>query len=174
MPHIEFIVSTKPIPKARPRFTRTGHCFTPKTTTQFEHAVRAAYNAQCGNAPLTGSLSATIAFTFQKPLKTVLEAPRADVDNLVKSILDALNGAAYSDDSQITRLTASKAWGIADSIAVSIEFTTAAAIPHAREPIIRKWRETLDYSSDGRHLGKHPATPTKRACGHANGQPWLF
>ena len=170
MPHIEFIVSTKPIPKARPRFTRGGHCFTPKTTMQFEQAVRAAYNAQCGTAPLTGSLSATIDFTFQRPLKTVLDAPRPDVDNLSKAVLDALNGAAYSDDSQITRLTASKAWGTADSIAVSIEFTTAAAIPTRAPALIKekpRWRETLDYSSDAPKPHKHPAKPTKRATGHA-------
>ena len=33
---------------------------------------------------------------------------RPDVDNLVKAVLDALNGVAWEDDSQIVRLSASK------------------------------------------------------------------
>lgn len=33
---------------------------------------------------------------------------KPDIDNLTKSVLDALNGVAWEDDSQIVRLTASK------------------------------------------------------------------
>ena len=34
-----------------------------------------------------------------------------DIDNVAKSILDALNGFAYEDDCQVVRLTVSKEYG---------------------------------------------------------------
>ena len=35
---------------------------------------------------------------------------RPDVDNLLKSVLDGLNGIVYNDDSQIVRIEADKAY----------------------------------------------------------------
>ena len=48
--------------------------------------------------PLQGDLSVTL--RWYRPAK------RGDVDNAQKVVLDALNGIAYSDDSQITELHA--------------------------------------------------------------------
>jgi Holliday junction resolvase RusA-like endonuclease len=35
---------------------------------------------------------------------------KPDIDNLVKAILDALNGVAFNDDSQIWEIQSSKIW----------------------------------------------------------------
>jgi Holliday junction resolvase RusA-like endonuclease len=41
----------------------------------------------------------------------VMHTKKPDCDNLAKSILDALNGIAYDDDSQICSLTVHKFYG---------------------------------------------------------------
>lgn len=45
---------------------------------------------------------------------------RPDVDNLAKSILDAMNGAVYEDDSCITDLSVIKRYGNEDKVVVCI------------------------------------------------------
>ena len=40
---IYFIVPGEVIPKGRPRFTRSGHAYTPKRTTDYETKVKAHY-----------------------------------------------------------------------------------------------------------------------------------
>lgn len=35
---------------------------------------------------------------------------RPDLDNLIKLVLDGLNGVAYEDDRQIARISAAKIW----------------------------------------------------------------
>jgi Holliday junction resolvase RusA-like endonuclease len=37
--------------------------------------------------------------------------PRCDVDNAAKAVLDALNGVAWEDDSQVQRLVVEKSYG---------------------------------------------------------------
>ena len=39
-----------------------------------------------------------------KPMPREWKAKKPDVDNLVKSVLDALNGLAFQDDAQIVQL----------------------------------------------------------------------
>lgn len=38
--------------------------------------------------------------------------PKCDCDNLAKGVLDALNGIAFDDDSQVTQLFITKAYGV--------------------------------------------------------------
>lgn len=46
------------------------------------------------------------------------EAPRLDLDNLAKALLDALKGHVFVDDSQIARLLCERAPGARDRITV--------------------------------------------------------
>ena len=43
-----------------------------------------------------------------------------DVDNLTKSIKDALNGIAYKDDSQVISVFARKQYGVKDGVMIDI------------------------------------------------------
>ncbi len=39
---------------------------------------------------------------------------KADLDNLVKFVLDAMGGVAFADDQQISKLTCEKVWDVGD------------------------------------------------------------
>jgi len=104
-----------PTPKGRPRFTRTGHAYTPKKTLDYEKTI-AMYYVDQGFTKYEGPVQ--IKLVFQMPIpksftKKKIELikggylkydKKPDLDNLAKSILDALNGIAYEDDSKITGL----------------------------------------------------------------------
>lgn len=120
---IYFVVPGEVVPKGRPRFTRSGHAFTPKRTTDYETKVKAYYLTEYpyGKAfesePLEIILNVYMALpkSFSKKKKDHMlcyEFPtkRPDSDNLLKSICDALNGVAYTDDSQIVSATVNKLW----------------------------------------------------------------
>lgn len=61
-----------------------------------------------------------IDFVFARPkshmrktgiAKDAPQLPRPDIDNLEKAVLDALNGVAYEDDSQVACVTKEKLYG---------------------------------------------------------------
>ncbi|HFD2043496.1 TPA: RusA family crossover junction endodeoxyribonuclease [Clostridium perfringens] len=108
------VVTGKIRGKARPRVCR-GHAFTPKDTVEYENLVRDCYKKQDGRY-LEGSIKAFIIAYYKIPksyskkrvqaIRDGLEKPtkKPDADNIVKIILDSLNGIAYKDDSQIIEL----------------------------------------------------------------------
>ena len=120
---ITFTVQGEPHGKARPKFnSESKRTYTPKPTVEYEKLVRQSYSTSNGGKRLEGEIEAYITAFYQIPksakksLKEAMErgdvAPtkKPDVDNVAKSILDALNGLAYTDDSQITTLTVRKVY----------------------------------------------------------------
>lgn len=119
-----FTVYGKPQPKQRPRFSRySGVVYTPSETHKYEKAVRKAYLAQHnGMISESGAVWATINCYFPIPKSTPKKRRElmmygkirptnrrsGDADNLAKSVLDALNGVAYTDDSQVIALYVEK------------------------------------------------------------------
>ena len=93
-------VECVPVPKGRPRFTRTGHAFTPKKTVDFEKLIAAAWREQQGETMIETPISLYVNIGVVNM--------RKDLDNMVKSIADGLNNVAYKDDSQIISLHAWK------------------------------------------------------------------
>jgi Holliday junction resolvase RusA-like endonuclease len=95
---LSFFVPGNPLPKERPRFGK-GKAYTSKKTSSYEKLVRdyacLAIAAQGYEMP-----------DRKTPLFVVLhfyraDRRRADLDNLQKACLDALNKVAYEDDAQI-------------------------------------------------------------------------
>lgn len=115
-------VQGRPKGKSRPRFAN-GHAYTPKATRDYEKLIGAEYQAQDGRK-FSGSLSLKVEAVFKIPeswtKKKKWEAIdkgkrpeiRPDIDNIVKVVMDGLNGIAYDDDSQIVEISASKAYGL--------------------------------------------------------------
>ena len=72
---------------------------------------KAAHVAGC--TPIDGPISISMQFFYERG-KTVTRATPTvppDLDKQIRSILDALTGVAYVDDSQVTRIDATKEYG---------------------------------------------------------------
>ena len=111
---ISFTVEGTAVPKQRPRIS--GHrAYTPKRTKDYEERVLNAFRSSySGFYPAFGkdtpvwvciSVIQEIPRSWSKKKRTQAESGEivplsrnGDVDNIAKSILDALNGFAYEDD----------------------------------------------------------------------------
>lgn len=128
---ITFIVQGKAVPKARPRVCRY-RTYTPQKTKDYEELVAWNFKDQCNQKyekPLALRVDINI---YIKPLKAnkdktqkmlngeIRPTTRPDIDNIAKSITDALNGIAYDDDSQIVELMIFKKYCRTDYVTVSI------------------------------------------------------
>jgi crossover junction endodeoxyribonuclease RusA len=102
MPRVEFLVNGIPIPKARPRLTRRGRAYTPARTLEYEARVAKAA-AQYFTSPIDYPVKLTAFFVM--PTRR-----RADLDNLLKSLMDGMIKTVYFDDSQVTELKAGKGY----------------------------------------------------------------
>jgi Holliday junction resolvase RusA-like endonuclease len=59
--------------------------------------------------------------TLTKPKTTKLHAPKPDVDNYAKGILDALTQiGAWDDDTLVVELRVTKQWGAFDEIGITV------------------------------------------------------
>lgn len=121
-----------PTPKGRPRFTRTGHAYTPKKTSDYEQNIADYYKLHNGIF-FEGPIEVKIIFYMPIPKgtpKRVLNimkegdyphTKKPDLDNLAKAMLDALNGVAFTDDSNITALKLSKTYNTSPGIWLAIK-----------------------------------------------------
>lgn len=121
-------LDVKPVPKGRPRFTKSGHAFTPQRTKDFEQTLKVQATElmiEHKLAPIEGAIFATMVFGFACPksaskkrraeLLAGYHTSRPDLDNLMKMI-DAFNGIIWKDDSQIMSMTASKCYAEEDFV----------------------------------------------------------
>lgn len=108
VPRFAFQIGGDPLPKERPRATKTGKSFTPKRTKDAEKRVLGAFLAVYPDAaPLQGRLLFDAKFYRRTHRGT-------DIDNLYKLCTDALNGVAYVDDEQIEKATQEREYGCGD------------------------------------------------------------
>ena len=124
---IEFTVNGPAVPKQRPRMGGR-RAYTPKKTKDYEQKVRQAFSdAYHGDVPVYEAdtpVRASIQVIqgvpqswSKKKREAALSgvvAPttrNGDLDNIAKSILDALNECVYHDDCQVTTLIISKRYG---------------------------------------------------------------
>lgn len=133
---VTFTLQGTPIAKGRPRFYK-GRAITDAKTRAAEKAMLAAWLQAVGNrAPHVGPVDVDVVATFNpadswpKWRRELAKAglwphlSKPDLDNLIK-VLDALNGKAWMDDSQITNVRASKQYGPVAQTTVSITFHPA-------------------------------------------------
>lgn len=97
---LSVIVEGNPIPKQRARIVGR-HGYTPKRTKAYEQKVAWAVKQEIKGKLFTGDIAVFLDFYRS-------DRRRCDIDNLQKAILDALNGIAYKDDSQIVKLHSEK------------------------------------------------------------------
>lgn len=134
---ITFTIYGEPQGKARPRVTMNG-TYTPKKTREYERLVQAEYNRQCKGFSFDGNaIQVEITANFQIPKSktkktrvemlagTIRPTKKPDCDNIAKAILDALNGIAFKDDSQVVGLWVEK-WYVPDEPCVIVTIKEAA------------------------------------------------
>lgn len=115
-------VEGDPQGKARPRFSqKSGTVYTPAKTVRYERLIRKAFLDAGGNAiPSDCYVGITVDAYFQIPKSYTKgkrlacqhninrPAKKPDIDNVLKAVMDALNGAAYVDDKQVVSVTCRK------------------------------------------------------------------
>lgn len=123
--------------KARARTVRTrgGQTFsyTPEGTVLYENLIKISFS-QTGERPFRAEeyLRVTIMAYYPVPKSTskkkatemvagyIRPAKKPDIDNVIKSILDALNGVAYHDDTQVVAVFAEKYYSDTPRVEVEI------------------------------------------------------
>lgn len=135
MTDIHFLIPGKIVPKQSTRFYH-GHAAPQKRVQEYAEKVKAAYMSEypfdtlvwADKEPLEVVISIYMAVpkSVSKKRKNemiVYEFPTKtpDIDNCVKSILDACKGIIFADDSQVVALRVNKFWHEEDITEVLIK-----------------------------------------------------
>ena len=117
------IVDGQPVAKGRPKVSfKAKRVYTPPKTVEHEKHIRNCFYRSGPHEPIEGPIRLTITFSMQIPKSWSMGKKHSaeigmtrpigtpDLDNLIKMI-DALNGLAFKDDSQIVELFAVKKYG---------------------------------------------------------------
>jgi len=130
---ISFSVPGDPVPQPRARVSTQGgfaRAYVPKKhpVHAYRHAVQVAA-IDAGLEKTSGTINVIIDAVFGRPKSHMTKfgvrkgapaAPRPDVDNVAKAVLDAI-GPILGDDSQVTRLIVEKSYGTEARTTVRIQ-----------------------------------------------------
>ena len=129
---IEFTIPGKPLAKQRPRFTRTGHTYTPDSTVMYENLIKTCFTQKYPDhvpvkVPVLMRVHAYYPMAESWPKKKRAAALIGDIrpakpdwDNVGKIVSDALNNIAYVDDSQVWDCQVQKAYDVIPRVEVLI------------------------------------------------------
>ena len=127
-----------PVAQGRPRAFRlpTGQIrmYDPIRSREWKRAVALRVSQQkpaSGAWPVAGDVPLDLRLDFFMPIPKSMpkkqaqhghaHTSRPDVDNLTKSVLDALRGVVYTDDAQVWSLTARKLYGAEPGVAIVVK-----------------------------------------------------
>lgn len=101
-----FDVPGRPVPKKRPRTIWKGGkpiTYTPSETVRFEKLIGASF---ANEVPSNWSVGNRYKISITAYIKKTISgnARKIDIDNVAKSVLDALNNKAWNDDSQVDQI----------------------------------------------------------------------
>lgn len=110
---IDAVIYGKPVSKGRPRFGRAKNgsmvAYTPFKTRKYEQEVKSLFQiAMYGKAMLEGPVKVTITAYFNSKKKSGWHTSRPDLDNIIKAILDSMNGIVVEDDASVAQIVACK------------------------------------------------------------------
>ncbi len=136
MHEIIFEVPGRPRGKGRARATKAANhvrMYTDRQTLEFENLIMACFlkngvAEMFPREPIKIEIRAYFAPRKSWPKWKRKEAESGklrmmqvpDTDNIVKVVMDALNGLAYHDDSQVTEIDAAKAYGPRDYMRIKL------------------------------------------------------
>lgn len=113
---IKLKLDVEPVPKARPRATKTGKVYTPKKTADYERSIARLV----GHLPAQlGALGVRVNFILKRPAKTpkaitgrfMKAGSRGDIDNYIKALLDGCQrGGIVPNDAAVTEIYSRKVY----------------------------------------------------------------
>ena len=123
------IIKLKPFAAPRPRFSKYG-TYNSKEYTSYKHLfgllAKSAYKKH-----LEGALRLEVTFFMQIPkslskkkhneLIGKYHIKKSDLDNLVKTVLDSLEGICFKNDSQVSKITATKIYDVNPRVEFTLE-----------------------------------------------------
>lgn len=133
MESVVFFVPGKPRGKGRPRFS-SGRAYTDEQTRAYEYQIAANYRRIAGGFRFPDDVFLRVRVQQQMPVpksasktkKTAMlegstyPSAKPDLDNVVKAVLDALNGVAYKDDARVVGLYSQKIYSDHPGVLVEI------------------------------------------------------
>lgn len=138
MDPIRFTVPGKPQGKARARTgynpkTKQVMSHTPENTVLYENLIKTCYMQTTDQIFDSGEALSVCIEAYFEPVKStskklrelmlqnkIYPTKKPDIDNIVKAILDALNGIAYKDDTQVVQIVAEKVYSQNARVEVTI------------------------------------------------------
>lgn len=150
------VIDGEPQTKGRPRFTRTGRTYTPAETKRAEETVAWTFRtAAPGWKPTKDAAFGVVAVFFCSTRH------RRDVDNLLKLVLDGLNGVAWVDDMQVSEVSGRIVRGVDDPRSDIVIYRT----PARKKP-------TRPCEQCGAPFDDFPSQASRRFCSAACGYAW--
>ena len=130
-----FEVPGEPRGKGRPRFTKDGHAYTDSETKAYEKKIVAFYKKTYGGFRWGDAAFIRIKVTAHYPIPKsatkaaiagmqagrILPSRKPDIDNVLKIVLDALNGVAYKDDSRVVCVEAEKVYSMTPKLVIELK-----------------------------------------------------
>ena len=123
-----YVANLIPVKRRTKVTTRNGypHVYTPTKTLEEEEIVGYAYRGEkyTGAVRLTLHMFKALPKRTPKNIQRERNTSKPDIDNVLKAVMDALNGIAYDDDSQVCEIHVykhDKTRRAGDSIRFSVE-----------------------------------------------------
>lgn len=131
----EFDVEGTIVGKQRPRVnTYTNQVYTPNRTKDYELLVQQSFKIKYPRHDMiNGRVSVEITAYMKIPKSTsknliddmlagnISPTKKPDVDNIAKSILDAMNQYVFKDDNQVSKVTVEKKYGEIEKVHIKVE-----------------------------------------------------
>lgn len=115
-------IDIDPQTKQRPRFNSySGSAYTPEKTRHYEDMLKSYLKLDFKHHIYDKPVSVEVHFTMTKPKsKICAQTPPGDIDNYIKSVLDAANGVLYTDDRLVSKITGTKKYGLKGKVVIII------------------------------------------------------
>ena len=131
----EFEVLGEIVGKERPRVNMyTCRVYTPNKTKDYEFLVQQYFRMKYPKyETLKGRISINIIAYLKIPQSTsktkiqemlenkISPTKKPDVDNIAKSILDAMNGLVFEDDNQVSKISVEKRFALEEKAVIEVE-----------------------------------------------------
>ena len=128
---VEFTIPGEPVGKQRPKASfQMKRIYTPEKTINYESFVKHCYygNPHFCERQVVVNMKVYLPIptsTSKKKQKQMLEGiirptKKPDIDNVIKSVLDGLNGVAYEDDKQVIEIHAEKYYDLTPRVDVKM------------------------------------------------------